>query len=308
MGQEVGRVRTVILWHPDAKIVRPNNRSGGTFIGAKWKVVLHSTEGGGNWDGAVSYHGSQSYPHFEVGGGLPITQFLPIDRAAYALYNGAEAGQTNNANIIQIEIRGYAKDAPNFTAATLADIASIIRFVHEQTGMAIAFPLPFRPPFTAGLRYTGKAFHDLEGVIGHQHVGDGNDHTDPGQIDVLALKALLNVPTPDKLPEETPDMLIFDYNGPGKETGVWITDGLTRRPTNAPAKYLAAGVKHMGELTVGEFNELVDVRTLVAKVDAAEYAVNVAKAVIAALPDSFDLDLRDVADYVVEAFATKLAK
>lgn len=199
-------------WMPGAKIVRPVSRSGGTFIGVPWKVVVHTTEGGGNWAGATSYHGNQFFPHFEVQAGVGITQYLPIDRSAYALYNGAEVGETNNANAVQVEVAGYAKNAPGFPLEVLGYLADIIRFVHEQTGMAIQFPLPFRLPFTSGVRLTGAAFHALEGVIGHQHVGDGNDHTDPGLIDVATLKSLLYPITPE-VPSVSPSAFRYAFGG-----------------------------------------------------------------------------------------------
>lgn len=59
-------------------------------------------------------------------------------------------------------------------------------------------------------------------------------------------------------PEEEDSLFIFD--APGHETGVWVTDGIVRRPTNDAQPYLNAGVKHLGTLTDGQFNELTDAR------------------------------------------------
>lgn len=272
------------LWHPAAKIVRPASLSGGTFIGVPWKVCLHTTEGGGNRNGTASFHGNPYWPHFEVEDGVGITQFLPLDRSAYALYNGPEAGETNRANMIQVEIAGYAADAPNFSAETLRNVASIIRFVHQETGMAIAFPLPFRPPFTDGPRLTGAPLHALEGVIGHQHVGDGNDHTDPGQIDVAALKALLGAPT-----EENNDMAVR-YALPNGQ--VFVTDGLHRRYVGSPlendvlndigVKLVTPDPVHLAAFHAG-LRDLADLDSAVVGIGNAEQAIVDAIAAISAV-------------------------
>ncbi len=244
------------LWHPDARIVHPTYRAGGSFIGCAWKVCLHTTEGGGNYNGATKYHDSQSYPHFEVQTGKGITQFLPIDRSAYALYNGAEYGDTNNANIIQIEIVGTAVTAPTFGDDLLGHIASVIRFVHEQTGMAYNFGLPFRPPFTEGTRLTGTALHNYEGILGHQHVGDGNDHTDPGKINVAELQRLLGPSTPEV--PLSPSAFRVTHGGLD-----WVFDGPSHifyaTGTQAQLVFLnASGVKERGAVDDTVFAMLSD--------------------------------------------------
>lgn len=209
-------------WLPGARRVVPNSAGASPFIGCAWKVCLHTTEGGGNWDGATSYHGSQSYPHFEVQDGVPITQFFPIDVASRALYNAPGGYETNRANVVQVEIAGWAVDSQNLTDDVLDKLAAIIRFVHDQTGMAMDFPLAFRPPFTVGYRLEGQDIYDCEGVVGHQHFGEGNDHSDPGLIPVLRLQARLGT---QPQPEGDPRMLSFRYVFDDVD---WVFDGPSR--------------------------------------------------------------------------------
>ncbi len=198
---------------PGARLVTPANTSPSSFIDVPWKVCLHTTEGGGNQGGAASYHGHQSYPHFEVQDGVPITQFFPIDVAAKALYNGPGGAETNRSKMIQIEIVGRAANAANFTDALLNKVAEIIRFVHEQTGMAVQAPVRF---YGAGegivlahesspIRIWGDELEQFEGILGHQHVGDGNDHWDPGAINIDRIIALAGGPSTSEEDDMTPD-------------------------------------------------------------------------------------------------------
>ncbi len=299
----------MISWMPSAVVQRPISRAGGAYTsGTAWKVVVHSTQGGNNFSGATAYHGSQSYPHFEVQVDGRVMQYLPIDVSAYALYDEAGGVTTNRAHAVQVEMAGYAEDAEFTSSAQLDSLARIILFVHEQTGMAMNFDLPFRPPYTHGLRLEGDAWNAYDGVCGHQHVGEGNDHTDPGLLPVSALKARLKLVTPAPKPSPEEDSMAVRYPLPTGE--VYVTDGVFRSYVGNPAANDALnemGVKLLdlsAEKIVALHDSLVSTTDLLTRAEGAAFAVNVATAVIKEL--SIKVDASGIAQAVLDGMHSRL--
>lgn len=88
------------------------------------------------------------------------------------------------------------------------------------------------------------------------------NHYDHVHISFEPTAPALPAPAPTPIPVPRKDMnvlFVYDFN---EETGVWITDGLFRRPTNDASPYLNNGAKHLGKFTAGQHNELTDVRKL----------------------------------------------
>ncbi len=102
-------------------------------------------------------------------------------------------------------------------------------------------------------RAAAHIVQEANGIAGHSNLG--------GTIDLDSLR-------PDTAdwgqfpfnpqPLETSTML-YICDMPGRETGVWLTDGIVKRPTNDGAVWSAAGAIRVS-LTEGDFNELRDIR------------------------------------------------
>lgn len=193
------------LWHPRAWDAR-SNRLGGTFIRVAPKIVLHTTESTGDYQyNPGDYYGHQFWPHATIDT-QAIHQHLGIDAAAYALYR--QDVQTNNANVIQCEIVWRAGDIENLPEETLANIADWIGWVAEQTGCPLAIcPQGFHGPgegIVLASEFSPIRFgngdwpdwYEWSGICGHQHVGSGNDHWDPGKFPVGKLMSYFNGPSP----------------------------------------------------------------------------------------------------------------
>ncbi|MCA1691870.1 MAG: hypothetical protein ABR540_04625 [Acidimicrobiales bacterium] len=173
-------------WHPRA-VREPAARPGVAYIGVPWKLVLHTVEGVGLYRyNPDNYFGHQSWPHATIDE-RAIHQHLPISVGGYALFRGGVA--TNTANVIQCEIMGQAGNIANLPAGTLANIADWLTWCSEQTGVPLTVcPQGFHGPGegivlaseTSPIRFGDQEWLNFSGVCGHQHVGSGNDHWDPG--------------------------------------------------------------------------------------------------------------------------------
>lgn len=162
-------------------------KDAGAFTGGGWKICWHTTEGA-SLSGALTTlakNGSAAHFILDPSNG-DVTQCVPLDQAARAL--GHPSGpETNRANVIQVELVGFATVAeaqkkgapagravPNWDAdeyRRLAALAVLIEHRHPVPRHA----RPFRNPE----KFTGQGFVDFAGHCGHVHV-PGNDHTDPG--------------------------------------------------------------------------------------------------------------------------------
>jgi hypothetical protein len=112
-------------------------------------------------------------------------QHLSLHVPARALVHG------NRHNCIQIEIVGCAEESPNWSQEKLYFIAWVMR----QIQALVPIPSKAEQPFKAypasyginnGVRLTDEQWQAFSGWCGHQHV-PGNDHGDPGHIDITFL-------------------------------------------------------------------------------------------------------------------------
>jgi hypothetical protein len=152
----------------------------GTFVqGAGAKIVWHTTEGR-SADGAVhEFQRRRSWPHFTLNPQTGrLLQHLPMDVAARALKH-PPAVETNRAHCIQVELVGFAAEAPGWHEADYARIAHLARQIEAATGVPRTALATFRP--TQVMHLSPAAWLQGAGHCGHQHV-PGNDHHDPGAL------------------------------------------------------------------------------------------------------------------------------
>lgn len=171
------------LWLYD--IERTPGNDAGSYVGAPWRGVLHTTQGpDGSLQGAVdTLRAHNSWSHLTIDPlRKRIAQHLSLHVPARSLQHG------NRHNAIQIEIVGLAEQSPNWPQEKLHFIAWVMRQIYALV------PIPSRAdqPFEAypassgvnnGVRLTDQQWQSFSGWCGHQHV-PGNDHGDPGNIDV----------------------------------------------------------------------------------------------------------------------------
>ncbi len=124
------------------------------------KGVLHTTEGT-NPDGAFTTYRARRCPPHVTWDPVADRAWLHVrpGRGAYALANAAYGVETNRAVRCQVEILGFAADAPVRQPWLYAKLAA--RIVQWSTAW-----------------------------IGHQHVPE-NDHWDPGHLDRARLAAAI---------------------------------------------------------------------------------------------------------------------
>lgn len=179
------------------------------------KLLLHTTEGPSvqaalnAYDSRAGRYSSGVHPHLTVD---PTTherlQHIPLTRSAYALK------ATNRAGIIQVEIRGYAREshlwaheisdwlgrmvvAPILAACPLIPADAPLAFRGEESGL-LAAPWP-----RGKARVSPTVWSGTYGIVGHQHAPhDG--HWDPGRISIRpileAARTALRDPDTEGLP------------------------------------------------------------------------------------------------------------
>ena len=157
------------------------------------KIVWHTTEGLDLRVMQRVLYDKNAGPHFLVGREgtgrkhFTVIQFFPLDQGARALRNDANDLQpTNRANVIQVEICGYAKDAPDDykQPGIITALAQLTRLIENRVNVPRKAPRPFGPG--RATRYTDRGFVEATGHLGHSHVPD-NDHWDPGAFDIAKL-------------------------------------------------------------------------------------------------------------------------
>ena len=181
-------------WLPGAEIIK-GNEAGAMWPGSKWKLLLHTTEGG-SIDGAIAaFRGANSWPHLTVDLRTGrIVQHVPFNRAARSLKSGGSAGKTNFARVIQVEIVGFSAKSPERTEAELRKLGEIVARLSKIIPFRVAAPLTFYgqdagftvASKTARQRLGWIAWYLFDAILGHQHAPN-NDHWDPGKLDVAAV-------------------------------------------------------------------------------------------------------------------------
>lgn len=172
--------------------------SGGTTMKTVDKLLLHTTESRG-WPAYPSFQPTLTFNPW-MGRGFRWRQHLPINGSASTLANDGSF-RTNRASVCQVEIVGYCdpKQAGSgfhvskISADALAELGDFLAWLHEQWSVPLriikgwpAYPKSYGR--SNGVRLSAAAFSSFAGVLGHCHA-PGNDHGDPGDLDVAAILA-----------------------------------------------------------------------------------------------------------------------
>lgn len=181
-----------IEWLPYAQRSATFNGAGSHLEG-KWKIILHSTEGGTVNGALAAYRNSLSYPHLTIGPDR-IEQHCSFLVGATALQNIAGGVQTNRARTIQIEIVGYAASIGALPAETKIKLKRVLETLVDEFDIDTNdIPEFQRYPDAYGVlgrtnrvRFTADRWNNFNGICGHQHVPE-NLHGDPGNLNVRDL-------------------------------------------------------------------------------------------------------------------------
>lgn len=176
-------------------------------------ILWHTTETAGGWPG---YSGGGDAPNLTYDPWAhKWRQHFPLNGTARALLNDG-GYQTNRAGVCQIEISCYcdpSKAGTGKTIATLdeqayADMYAFSKFMQDEWGIPLACSVVFKPYPSSygnnGVRLSQSAFSNYAGHCGHQHA-PGNDHGDPGNLDVSRIIGFSPAPPTPEVPDMTPD-------------------------------------------------------------------------------------------------------
>lgn len=165
------------LWIPNSKAIPMRHvrlEDSGPFTGGGRKLLIHTTEGG-TLDSVVStLRAKRAGVHFVIDPRTGhVIQCIPLNRAGRGLAHPS-GPETNRANVIQIEVVGFAAQTGDWPDKYYYNLAQLARAIRRR------FPFPAKlRGFHRPKRFTGNGFVDFAGICGHVHV-PGNDHWDPG--------------------------------------------------------------------------------------------------------------------------------
>lgn len=201
---------------------------GGTFNDAPTRLVLHTTEGD-TIDGAIgAYRATGSWPHFTVDPKRQRrVQHYELDVSSRALLHRPGDPETNRAGTINIEVCGFATQTPAWPHEWLDWLREqVTEPIRRAKPFALRAPLfvayPASYGFGATQRLSWADWAVFDGICGHEHV-PGNDHGDPGALDVTRL---LLAPTPPPKPPE--DSVQFRYARLEEGPAVYLVNVATK--------------------------------------------------------------------------------
>lgn len=151
----------------------------GPFVQAGAKLVWHTTEGSSVAGAIDAYRANDSFPHFTLDPRSGrLVQHIAMDRSARALEHPAGTVETNRAHAIQVELVGFAVQAPHWDAGDYARIARLAREIEAAAGVPRQAIARFDG---SGRRLAADAWLRAAGHCGHCHVPH-NNHADPGRL------------------------------------------------------------------------------------------------------------------------------
>ena len=198
-----------------------------------WRHVWHTMEapadqppGSGSWGsipGLIAYIKQHQYPpHLWCWPERDwVGQTINLYRSAYALvHSWSGYPETNHARAIQVEILGYARDAPCIEHAEWLGRRVLKPVIDEGIPINLLRWAPSTGTDGAGVngsvRLPSKVWYEFDGQCGHANV-PRNQHWDPGRADYLTIAKAAGLkpqtPEPPSPEQELPDM--FLYKGPG---------------------------------------------------------------------------------------------
>lgn len=157
----------------------------GSFTGGGWKLLWHTTES--RWDQLDAMvdvlREKRAAPHLVIGGRAgrehpTVVQCVSFKRAGRALANdGSDGFQTNRANVIQVEICGFASESHLWNDARYKALANLAKLIMHRVPVLNVAAQDFSRPH----RMSDSEFVEARGHVGHSMAPD-NDHSDPGRF------------------------------------------------------------------------------------------------------------------------------
>lgn len=231
--------------------------NGGRMTGGPPRGVIHTTE-----TNPASFFTGQTYYHLQVRefqGVVQWRQFIDLDLASRALFNGPDPVQTNRmgTHCPNLAIVGYAKDSPDLSERMLDELAEFIAWCRDTMGIPAVFPLPFQGGEAYGTGGVGRLsveeWETVTGWVGHQDVPDGNTHWDPGKLPTDKLKARLTHKGEPMTPTQARIEVATAWYA---KAGVWM-DGLGTKEDPQERLTRLAGQVVSGERTVEDIVQYI---------------------------------------------------
>lgn len=239
---------TVDGWVEHAIRVSNPRSGGGTyqtgFYPYPWRIVVHEIQG----DDRLSMIRSHPYPPhvWYDPASRDLHQTVPFTRSAFALYQAGDAPHyTNKARSLQVELAGMSEDTPWEPVEWLTNIAldvvvPMCQWAAMQGGqinlshVTGPFVIANSARVNAPQRFDPQFWADFDGVCGHAHVPMGDDHWDPGAMDLQriahhAALVIAGLLAPTQLLEDDVARLVKTPDG-----SVWSTDGVVATPLDSP--------------------------------------------------------------------------
>lgn len=211
-------------------------------------VTWHTTETGVMSRAQVASH--RHPPHLWINPATGLRyQTVSMDRPALALLNGGIETNHRGPNI-QIEVFGRAAETHTWPAPWLVNLADLLadidawlqrtygqgvidgtvpKFWQQGEGVVLA-------TVTAPQRMDLPQWYGWNGSVGHQHA-PGNDHWDPGGLDVLQIHRLARKIRDDRETDDEGEQMRRYLQGVhknGSKTAVYRCDGIWRREILPP--------------------------------------------------------------------------
>lgn len=241
-----------------------NNMAGGPPM-ATHHITADTLHGDGTraatLDGVSQYLINMGYePHVVIDPftGLARQLLSPLD-SGYALEHPAGQPETNRQGDVNIQVEWLFTPGTVYNGRRYAQLADtpmlgLDAFLAWCDSWGVSRAGPYMAP---GDRDPGR--WRAGGHRGHYNA-PANSHVDPiSPIPAILEKA--SKPTPPTPPERKRMLFVIRFND---ETGYWVSDGITRRPTNAPAYWLDRGAVLVEGIPAGVFYEMPDVRRMIA--------------------------------------------
>jgi hypothetical protein len=176
-------------FYPAATQIIFQGNTGGPYVNAPFRGVLHTTESVDFTPSTTNYYGHSNPPHFTLArksGQGRVFQHYSIRVAARALANLEGGVQTNRQCAIQIEIAWRAANIQNLPQTMKDALRDLIRWINSECNVTRAHPTFYGSEAYGNgsiARMSASQWNGFNGWCGHQHVPE-NQHWDPGPIDI----------------------------------------------------------------------------------------------------------------------------
>lgn len=158
-----------------------NGKSGGSYTGGPWRLVIHTTE----TRGVPGYNSGSSAPHVTIDNDGRVYQHTSFLTAARALRNEAGGVQTNREQAIQVEIVCYSQKSladkldkgvwvGNLPDVQWRAVVDFVQWVVEEFGVLPVVPerqaFDYAQANAPGFRMSNAEWDGFDAICGHQHV------------------------------------------------------------------------------------------------------------------------------------------